>query len=387
MIELQSYFSPVSSALYADKNRWETTQVGRAVDTNVESHFPDVKFAEIAIFNVPEYEGSKNKKSSSADCKVRASFYAFHHENLPRIADLGVIQLMPTRKESFTVIQTVCEALLQDGIIPIIIGGGNDVSYSVYKAYAAMGKFITLSAVDSEFDIGLENDNLANFSHLGKMLAHKPSHLFHYVNLAYQSYFVSSMATEMLQSMNFDAIRLGELKANFNEVEPIMRNTDFLNFDISSIQHAYAGANVYSSPNGLNGEDACKIMRYAGVSDKVTSVGLFEYNQDLDTNNQTAFLLAQMIWYFVDGYKIRKNELNPNLKSCVKYTVAFDDGKNEITFYKSQTSGRWWMGVPLKKEGVKELQNYYVACSYRDYEIANQGEVPERWLKTLSKFL
>jgi hypothetical protein len=40
-----------------------------------------------------------------------------------------------------------------------------------------------------------------------------------------------------------------------------------------------------------------------------------------------------------------------------------------------------------EKEGVKEFQNYYVACSYRDYEIANQGEVPERWLKTLNKLL
>ena len=187
--------------------------------------------------------------------------------------------------------------------------------------------------------------------------------------------------------MNFDTIRLGELKANFNEVEPIMRNADFLSFDISAIQHAYVGANVYSSPNGLNGEDSCKIMRYAGVSDKITAVGLFEYNQDLDINNQTAYLLAEMLWYFVDGYKIRKNELNPNMKDCAKYTVAFEDGKNEITFYKSQSSGRWWMGVPFRKEGVKEFQNYYVACSYRDYEIANQGEIPERWLKTLNKFI
>ena len=58
-----------------------------------------------------------------------------------------------------------------------------------------------------------------------------------------------------------------------------------------------------------------------------------------------------------------------------------------VFFYKSKNSGRWWMGVPFRKEGVKELQDYYVACSYRDYEIANQGEIPERWLKTLNKFL
>ncbi len=386
MKSIQPYFNPVNSDLYADKNRWETTQIGRGVETHVEDFFPDIKFAEIAIFNIPEYEGSKNSASES-DCKIRACFYSFHHQNLPRIVDLGILQLMPTRKESFKIIQIVCEELLHNGIIPLIIGGGHDLSYAVYKAYASLDKFITLTVVDSRFDIGLEEDSLASFSHLGKMISHKPSHLFNYTNLGYQSYFVSNIATDMLQAMDFEAIRLGELKANFNEVEPIMRNTDFLSFDISAIQHQYAGANVYSSPNGLNGESACKIMRYTGVSDKITAVGLFEYNQNLDTNNQTAYLLAEMLWYFVDGYKIRKNELNPNMKDCTKYTVAFEDGKNEIIFYKSQSSGRWWMGVPFRKEGKKGLQSYYVACSYRDYEIANQGEIPERWLKTLNKFL
>jgi arginase family enzyme len=386
MKSIQSYFNPVDPILCSDKNIWETTQIGRLIKTHSEDFFPDLKYTEIAVFNVPEYEGSRNSASESA-CKIRALFYSFHYDNLPRITDLGTLQLMPNRKDSFKIIQMVCEELLHNGIIPFIIGGGNDLSYAVYKAYASLDKFITLTSVDSKFDIGLEDDSLASFSHLGKMISHKPSHLFHYTNLGYQSYFVSNIATEMLQSMNFDTIRLGELKANFNEVEPIMRNTDFLSFDISAIQHAYAAANVYSSSNGLNGEDACRIMRYAGVSDKITAVGIFEYNQDLDSNNQTAYLLAEMLWYFIDGYTIRKNELNPNIKDCSKYTVAFEDGKNEITFYKSQSSGRWWMGVPFKKEGVDNIQNYYVACSYSDYQIANQGEIPERWLKTLNKFI
>lgn len=385
MLDIQSYFFPVSSELYANKDKWETTQIGRCVETYVEGSFPEVKFAEIAIFNVPEYEGSKNT-SSDTHCKIRSLFYAFHHDNLPRIVDLGSLSLMSSRKESFKILQTVCEKLLHNGIIPFIIGGGHDLSYAVYKAYASLNKFISLTVVDSKFDIGLEDDNLASFSHLGKMLSHKPSYLFDYTNLGYQSYFVSSMADEMLRRMNFDTIRLGDLKANFYEVEPVMRNTDFLSFDISAIQHAYAGANVYSSPNGLNGEDACQIMRYAGVSDKITAVGLFEYNQELDVNYQTAYLLAEMLWYFIDGYKIRKHELNPNLKDCAKYTVAFEDGKNQITFYKSQSSGRWWMGIPFGKDGDLERKDCYVACSYRDYEIANQGEIPERWLKMLNKF-
>ena len=57
MKPIQSYFNPVNSDLYADKNKWETTQIGRGIETHIEDFFPDVKFAEIAIFNVPEYEG------------------------------------------------------------------------------------------------------------------------------------------------------------------------------------------------------------------------------------------------------------------------------------------------------------------------------------------
>jgi len=385
MIELNSYFKPLNAEIYSDKKKWETTQIGRLIDLHTANFFPDVKFSEIAIFNVPEYEGSKNK-FSEIDCKIRSSFYSLHYDELPRIVDLGEIKLMPTRKESFQKIQDVCQNLIHQGIVPFIIGGGHDVSYAVYKAYAALNKFITLSVVDSKFDIGLEEDNLASFSHLGKIIAHKPSHLFHYVNLAYQSYFVSPLAVKMIDGMNFDAVRLGELKTNFKEVEPVMRNTDFLSFDISAVSNTYASANVYSSPNGLDGEEACKILHYAGVSDKVSAVGFFEYNQELDEDNQTAYLLSQMLWYFVDGYKKRKNELNPNIKNCIKYTVSFEDGKNEIVFYKSKISGRWWMGVPFIAKIKKDVENYFVACSYRDYELANQGEVPERWIKTYNKF-
>ena len=386
MIELNNYFNPLNPELYSSKDSWGVTQIGCLIDFHTEISFPDLKFAEIAIFNIPEYEGSKNKFISN-DCKIRASFYQLHQDKMPRVVDLGTLKLMSTRKESFKLIQNVCKVLLNDGVIPIIIGGGHDISYAIYKAYSYLEKYITLTSVDKSFDIGMEKDNLASYSHLGKILSHKPSHLFHYVNLGYQSYFVPEVAKEMLLSMNFDVVRLGDLKANFQEVEPIMRNTDFLSFDISAVQSVYAQANVYSSPNGLSGEEACKLMRYAGVSDKLSAVGLFEYNQQLDEANQTAQLIAQMLWYFIDGYKIRRQELNPNLKNCIKYTVAFEDGKNEIVFYKSQSTGRWWMGVPFKKDEEKKIQNYFVACSYRDYEVANQGEVPERWLKTYNKFI
>ena len=66
MKSIQTYFSPLSSALYSNTSRWETTQIGRSIDSHIEDSFPNIKFAEIAVFNIPEYIGSKN--SSSPPC-------------------------------------------------------------------------------------------------------------------------------------------------------------------------------------------------------------------------------------------------------------------------------------------------------------------------------
>lgn len=385
MTELHSYFKPLNQGIYSIKDRWETTQIGRLIDSHTQDHFPNLEDVQIAIFNIQEYEGTKNS-SSKTDCKVRDAFYRLHFDSFPKVVDFGILKLMPTRKESFQIIEDVCSFLIKKDITPFIIGGGQDISYAIYKSYVSLQKTITLSCVDKSFDIGLEDDKLASFSFLSKILSFTPNHLFHYVNLGYQSFYTSPIAVEMLENMNFDIYRLGNLKARIHEIEPVMRNTDFLSFDLSAIQYSYAPANVYSSPNGLTGEDACKIMRYAGISDKLTAVGIFEYNENIDPDNQTAQLIAQMMWYFIEGYKQRKNELNPDLSSCIKYTVAFEDGRNEIVFYKSNTSGRWWMGVPFKSKDKKTFDNYFVACSYQDYELANQGEVPERWVRTFRKF-
>ena len=383
--DLNSYFlEPNVDDYYLDKERWEATQIGRSIDTHVNGHFPSNENYELAFFNVSEFEGSKN--SSCTDlCKIRPYLYSLHFENLPKIVDLGLLKLDSSRKKSFKLIQDVCEILIQSKIIPIVIGGGHDISYAIYKSYVSLSRFVTLTVVDNKFDIGLQDDNLASFSHLGKVISFKPSHLFHYVNLCYQSYFVSPMAIDMLQKMNFDVYRLGEIKSNLNEIEPIMRNTDFLSIDLSAIQNSFVSANVYSGPNGLSGEEICKLMRYAGISDKITSLGVFEYNQNLDKNGQSAQLISQMIWYFLEGYSLRKNELNPNVNNCIKYTVSFDDGRNEIIFYKSKKSSRWWMGVPVKSEKNKNIENYFIACSYKDYELAMKGDIPPKWIKTYKK--
>lgn len=381
MHDIFSSFLPVAEHLA--QNNWQTSQIGNRILKHTHQQIPDISNVKIAFFGIPECEGTENKTDSFI--AIREELYRLHSELLPEILDLGDLQLMPTKKESFKQIETICTLLLEKGILPLIIGGGHDISYAIYKAYVAIEKTITFAVVDNVFDLGAEQDKINTHSFLSKMIAFQPNHLFNYCNIGYQSYLESPAAIEMLDKIFFDTYRLGFVKANLTEIEPIMRNVDFLSFDLSAISSAFHAANVYASPNGFDGAECCSIMRYAGLSDKISVCGIFEYNEILDNNRQSAQLIAQMLWYFLQGYSQRKNELNPYLNNCIKYTVTFDDGVNEVEFYKSKLTGRWWIGVPFLSDDPKKINKYFVACSYKDYEQANLGELPERWLKTFQK--
>jgi len=170
-------------------------------------------------------------------------------------------------------------------------------------------------------------------------------------------------------------------------VEPVVRNADILSFDISAIRQSEAPGNKDASPNGFYGEQACQITRYAGMSDKLTSIGFYEINPELDINGQTAHSVAQMIWYFIDGYNHRKKEFPVgSRKTYLKYMVNIQDGKNEVVFYKSDKSERWWMDVPYPAHNkIKYERHLLVPCSYDDYKTACGNEVPNRWWQTFQK--
>ena len=57
-------------------------------------------------------------------------------------------------------------------------------------------------------------------------------------------------------------------------------------------------------PNGIDGRTICALARYAGISDRISILGCF------DLSNTTIFhkLLAQIIWYFVEGIHCRFDE-------------------------------------------------------------------------------
>ena len=238
--------------------------------------------------------------------------------------------------------------------------------------------------VDERIDLGEQGEAINADSFLMHILSHTPNYLFNYSQLGHQSYLNDRYAVDMLESLNFDCTRLGIVRSQITEVEPILRDADMLSIDIAAARMADAPGHALASPNGFSGEELCQITRYAGLSDKLTSLGIYEYNPHYDNSSQTAQLIAQMFWYFMEGYYNRRGDLPVNQNDFLKFTVKFEQHDHELIFWKSKMTERWWMELPFGDKN-KYARHQMVPCSFADYEMACKDELPDRWMKVYNK--
>jgi formiminoglutamase len=387
---MQEYFTPIDISEFSGVNTYTAFSYGKVVNayTNTDN-FPGLENVSIAIIGVEEDRKALNNEGCGlAADYVRENFYKLFQGNYSaKIVDLGNIKKGNTIEDSYFAVSDVLTQLLKKNIIPIIIGGGQDLTFSNYTAYQSLEQTINIVAIDSCFDIGDGDKELNSQSYLSKIILHKPNILFNFSNIGYQTYFVEQSSIELMNKLYFDTHRLGQVRAKMDDVEPIVRNADVVTFDVSSIRQSDAPGNGNASPNGFYGEEACQIARYAGISDKLSSIGFYEINPAFDTNKQTAHLVAQMIWYFIDGFYNRKQDYPIVDKSeYTKYRVSIKDHNHEIVFYKSNKSERWWMDVPYPtNHQIKYERHHMVPCSYSDYETACRDEMPDRWWQTYQK--
>lgn len=359
----------------------------RPVDLNY-INFEELK-ADIAIVGVNEDRGSLiNKGSENAPDFIRnqlLQLYSFKTD--PLIIDLGNVKKGFKAEDTYFALTSIIEELLKKKIIPVIIGGSQELTFSNYKAYENIGETINLVTIDSRLDLGNNEDPLNSENYLSKIILHQPSFLFNFSNIGFQSYYTDPNNINLIEKLFFDAHRLGNVRSDLEEVEPIVRNADLVSFDVSAIRHSECPGNKNSGPNGFFADEACRISRYAGLSDKLTSIGFYETNPELDPSGKSFETVAQMIWYFCEGFYARKNDKpeNGNI-DYTKFRVNVHNSNHEIVFFKSNKSDRWWMDVPYPGEYLVKFERHHlVPCSYKDYLLACNEEMPDRWWQTYQK--
>jgi len=251
----------------------------------------------------------------------------------------------------------------------VLLGGSHDITLAQYFAYKELQQVIEATCIDANINLKGENP-LRSENFLLELLTSEPNLVKHYNHIGFQSYFVHPRMLETMDKLHFDCHRVGVAKENIEEMEPVLRNTHLLSFDISAIKYSDSPASI-ESPNGFTGEEACTLARYAGMSNHLNSFGIYGYQPGQDLNDLSAKQIAQMLWYFIDGKSRSKQEAAiEDLHYFNEYHTRFTEV--ESVFLQSKKTGRWWMQLPDQK---------FIACSYKDYIHASQNEIPERWLR------
>lgn len=369
-LHIADFLEPVNLMALTHDEGYKEGQLGKIVDAYQEQ-FPDLDEAQLVIVGCGEQRGSGLIQGlSDGPDRIRRQFYSlFYWHTDIKVADVGNIKTGSLFTDSYAALKTVTEELIGDGKTVIILGGSHDLTLAQYQAYGASKKLIEASCVDALIDLNLESP-FRHENFLMDMLTGEPNYLRHYNHIAFQSYYVHPRMLETMDKLRFDCYRVGSVKENIDEMEPVIRNSNLFSFDITALAHAYAPANSVS-PNGLNGEEACVLMRYAGMSPLVNSIGIYGYQPSHDRDDLTAKQIAHMLWYVLDGRSRGRREARLDERdSFNEYHMAF--AEVETIFLQSKKTGRWWMQLPDKK---------FIACSYKDYLLASSNEIPERWLR------
>lgn len=336
-----------------------------------ENELPDITDADIVIVGVNETRGSGifDNTLSAADC-IRKQLYQLHywHTDIV-IADIGNIKTGATLNDSYAAIKTVLAELFRMNKTVVILGGSHDITLAQYFAYKELQQVVEATCIDATINLKSENP-LRSENFLLEMLTGEPNLVKHYNHIGFQSYFVHPRMLETMDKLRFDCYRVGAARQDLDEMEPVIRNTHLLSFDISAIKYSDSPASN-ESPNGFTGEDACVLARFAGMSNKLNSFGIYGYLPQQDVKELSAKQISQMLWYFIDGKARSKQEAAIEDRDLFnEYHTSFTEVQS--TFLQSKRTGRWWMQLPNKK---------FIPCSYKDYVTASQNEIPERWLR------
>ena len=363
--QLEDFLVPVNPFIISDDEGYLPGQLGLVLNET------PAEAAHIIIVGCSEYRGSgiaEPLHSADAIRKQLYQLYYWHADVL--MADMGNIKTGATLADTHAALKTVCKELMDAGKKVLVIGGSHDNTLAQYNVFADRKQIIEAAVVDALIDLR-QDTPMRSQNFLLEMLLGQPNFVRHYNHIAFQSYFVHPQLLETIDKLRFDCFRVGKVKEYIEEMEPVIRSSNFLSFDINAIAHAYAPASNLS-PNGLSGVEACKLMQYAGMSASVETVGVYGFDATKDTDGLTAMQVAHMVWYYFDGYQKQQHEAEiDDRNSFNEYNTVC--AEVDTLFLQSKRTGRWWMQLPDKT---------FTACSYTDYLAASHNDLPERWLRS-----
>ena len=369
---LDNWLTPSPALADARADDYEEWQLGHVARVYRVGELPELRSGALALVGLHGREADR----------VRHFLYRMARPG----AELDLVDLGNARRPDGVFNATVMRELLLSGVTPVFLGRDDAGCLAQYYGYHQAEFLTNLVVVDDRLrfrarDAGAD----AERGYLDQVFDLTPVRLFHLAVLGYQTHYNDPAALEYLHQHHFEFMRLGAVKYDIDECEPVLRDADAVALQLSALKLADAPAQEPPGASGFSSEEACQLARFTGMADKVTSFGVYGYRGERDATGHTAETVAQVCWYFVEGFAHRKHDFPVSTDGLTEYVVRLDGQAPEITFWKSERSGRWWMEMPYRLEGGP--RHRYVPCTYNDYLRACDRQLPDRLVDAYKRFV
>ncbi len=363
IMDINIFFSPVDKSLEDFRNDEGTLGSSMRIYFSGDE-FPSIEGCNVAFFSLFPSE------TTEVTSVRRALYHLYNHWTHLNIVDLGNLREGATHDDTLFSLSQVIVKLLQNHVVPVVLGDNKNLLLSVYQSFSTIGSPLNLAIVDPRLNIS---------DYLAPIIFSQPNCLFNFSNLGYQTYFVDSKEIDMMNDLYFDIHRLGTLHNSIHLSEPLIRSADIVGIDLEAFCAADMPGVKKPSPNGFSGSEGCQMARYAGFASRVSFFGLFGLCDDNDINNISAKLTAQMIWHFFDGLANRKEDYPKDIDSDFTRYIVHREDAADMLFLCNKTTGKWWMEITNK--------NIFIPCSKEDYLTTVNGEIPDRWWQYFQKIM
>lgn len=379
-MDILNYFLPINKS-FLGANKFEKGFLGETIKNTLQQF--DINNCQIALMGINEARNSLNGKFDFNTYNIRKSLYSLTAFKQLKIVDFGDIKLGNTLADTYAAIKQIIEIFIEKNIIPIIFGGTQEISIPIIETLLnTKQKPIEISFIDALFDY-TENQDFHSKSYFNHSALSNNNTIK--TIIGYQSYLNSTETENIIKEKGFDTYRLGLIRNNINSIEPILRDSDLLSFDLSAIRQSDSPQNIFKSPNGLYAEEACQLAYLSGISDKVKCFTISEIISVDNEINQSEHLMSQIIWHFLQGLSLRQKDYPiKEISSYKKIYVQNEKINQELVFYQNKKNNRFWLQIP--KENTKE-DIEIISCSETDYKTVCLNEIPKRIWRRISNSL
>lgn len=327
----------------------------------------------IALLFVSDYRGTGAGAEMADFSNLRKQLYRLSGLDfqLP-LFDFGDLVSGKTIKDTHYILQEILSACHYKGTIPVVIGGSADLSFSLFSSLNFHQKNINFTQISNIVSISNDGEEVTEKNFLSRIFSSKNFSIKNYHHLGYQKHLNELDSVKLIREVDFDIVRLADMMNTTVKTEPYFRKSDLITVNCDAVESFGRPFSVHPQVNGLNRREICAYLKEAGLSENLKSVGIFNFNAETaDTLNHQ--LLAQMIWYLIEGINIQKS--HPKERSFETFWLIIDD--SEYAFKRDSFSGLWYFG---SDDDINQCH----PCSQDDYNSAKRGLFTDRILKFLN---